>query len=287
MNTESKYAFNGSMALAEAHENHQFCELFTTAEGIKNYSPVEVGEVVIQKTGEESFCLVAKCWSEQSGYYVLNYSISKKDYLQFIEEKNKRLKILLKYTKENLFVRKMRAQKHIDVRMTEKLYNQICKDAESCKKNPSAYLRELATGKRPRKALTNDEFEIMQDFVKVYRNYLNFFNATKGIMKGWSPEQKMKYIIDGQAYSWFRRFIIEGLPVMQRLIEGGRMQVNKVWIDAQGKQLPKYGRAVIAIIPDGTDNWKVVVAHRSKENGWSQPDIAYWFDVELPKREQS
>ena len=73
------------------------------------------------------------------------------------------------------------------------------------------------------------------------------------------------------------------------------------WIDAQGDDLPKYDREVIAIL----DNGEVVFAHRPSEywdgkdvvtgkvtryypktydkGGWNIPNVRYWLDVELPK----
>lgn len=68
------------------------------------------------------------------------------------------------------------------------------------------------------------------------------------------------------------------------------------WFDAQGDNVPKYGREVIVIGRDG----KVFYGHRPDpkevtmvegkpyhaktydKNGWNWPDIALWLDVEIP-----
>lgn len=68
------------------------------------------------------------------------------------------------------------------------------------------------------------------------------------------------------------------------------------WYDAQGDNVPEYGREVIVIGRDG----KVFFGHRPNpkevtmvegkpyhaktydKNGWNWPDIALWLDVEVP-----
>ena len=68
------------------------------------------------------------------------------------------------------------------------------------------------------------------------------------------------------------------------------------WYDAQGDDVPEYGREVIVIGRDG----KVSYGHRPDpkevtmvdgkpyhaktydKNGWNWPDIALWLDVEIP-----
>ena len=68
------------------------------------------------------------------------------------------------------------------------------------------------------------------------------------------------------------------------------------WYDAQGDNVPKYGREVIVIGRDG----KVFYGHRPDpkevtmvegkpyhaktydKNGWNWPNIALWLDVEVP-----
>lgn len=71
---------------------------------------------------------------------------------------------------------------------------------------------------------------------------------------------------------------------------------KNLWHDAQGDNVPEYGREVIVIGRDG----KVFYGHRPDpkeyvridgevchaktygKNGWNWPDIALWLDVEIP-----
>ena len=302
MDNVSNYSFNGSEALAESREDYRFYERFVDVNGNKIYEPVEVTDVCVMiykiekpdiTYASDSYYLTAKCFSEICGDYTLRYCIAKKQYLDFINDKNGnyRLELLLQYSKGDLFVRKVRARVHIDVRMRNELYKQICDDAERCKMTPSAYLRELSKGKRPRAALTEDEFVIMKDFVKIYHHYDNFFNAVKGYMKGMTSEQKLNLLIEGLAWKNFRLFIIEGLPVMKRLVDGSRMRQNNTWHDAQGEKLPKIGREVIVFIQSSDKSLKVDIAYRLNPKlqnvfgigKWNKPYVKYWLDVELPK----
>jgi len=306
MEEVSKYSFNGSEALAESREDYQFYECLEDTDGNKEYIPIDVADVRVVKVESEqedaskkslSYYLTVQCFSEVSGEYTLRYSIARKQYLSFVNEKKVgdfRLNILLKYSKGDLFVRKVEGRTHIDIRMTTALHKQICADAEACKMTPSAYLRDLAKGKRPRAAFTKEEFEIMGDFVKVYHNYLNFFNAANGYMKGMTPDQKLKFLIEGMAYREWRRYLIDGLPIMKRLIDGSRMRLNNTWHDAQGKKLPKIGRKVIALIQSADEPLTVAFAYRPnpKEQNtfdkgkWNQSNVKYWLDVELPNEKE-
>ena len=71
------------------------------------------------------------------------------------------------------------------------------------------------------------------------------------------------------------------------------------WHDAQGDNVPEYGREVIVIGRDG----KVFYGHRPDpkefvridgevchaktygKNGWNWPEIALWLDVEIPQEQ--
>lgn len=320
MDKDRKYTFNASEALDKSRVDFGFYEVYGENDQ-KLFVPTSVSEVGVyvdaaQPDGELKkatlYHLTAKCWNKASGDFTLDYIISKKEYLEFLNTHKRdevRLNLFLKYSKKDLQVRKARKSKHIDVRMTDDLYEQICKDAAACNLDPSVYLRELAKKSRPRKSLSEEESSVMQDFVAVYHNYDNFFNATKGVMKGLTPQQKLEYMIEGNTYRTWRKFLLEGLPIMKRMIDGQRMYSNSVWKDAQGKQLPKYDREVIALVPHGDEGYKVVFAHRPNPKGWTgrnvdtgevthytpqlydvggwnQPKVKYWLDVNIPKQEK-
>lgn len=76
---------------------------------------------------------------------------------------------------------------------------------------------------------------------------------------------------------------------------------NNLWKDAQGEDLPKIDRDVIALV-EAYGGYKVVFAHRPKHfcgekdvdynqpiiydnGGWNMPDVVYWLDLDLPIKE--
>ena len=159
MDNDSKYKINGSETLDKVREGFGFCEVWTDDKGQKLFVPVTVGEVRVTiddlQPGDDTnkpllHHLVAACWSEAAGYYSLEYNITKKEYLDFINTHKKdegRLKLLLKYTKKELQIRKRAKGKHIDVRMSDELYDQICRDADATQAvglSPSACREEAS-----------------------------------------------------------------------------------------------------------------------------------------------
>lgn len=92
--------------------------------------------------------------------------------------------------------------------------------------------------------------------------------------------------------------------VAKYFLAGAEWYRNNIWKDAQGDDLPELDREVIALTTQG----KVVFAHRPKETwtgrniitgevktyepvrydvgGWNQPDVKYWLDIDLPKKEE-
>lgn len=93
----------------------------------------------------------------------------------------------------------------------------------------------------------------------------------------------------------------EKLLCVEHFKAGAKWKAENLWKPADGNDLPKIGREVIALL----DNGKVVFAHRPPEywdgkdivtgkvtrhypktygkGGWNIPNIKYWLDVELPK----
>lgn len=80
--------------------------------------------------------------------------------------------------------------------------------------------------------------------------------------------------------------------------------INPLWKDAQGDDLPPIDKEVIVLL----DNGKVCYGHRPKEywdgkniatgevtrhypkrydkGGWNIPDVKWWLDADLPKMEK-
>ena len=112
---------------------------------------------------------------------------------------------------------------------------------------------------------------------------------------------------------------ISGLYIIDEEVEafkvGAKWQKENLWKPADGDDLPEYDREVVVLInynaqlnihDEEYPTYRVGFGHRPNPNGWygknietnevthytpklynkggwNAPDIAYWFDVELPK----
>ena len=89
------------------------------------------------------------------------------------------------------------------------------------------------------------------------------------------------------------------LDLQEAYCIGAEQVLSALWKDAQGDDLPEYGREVIALY-NYLGHWKIQFAHRPDPNeyvvvegeklyaktygkGWNWDNIALWLDVELPK----
>lgn len=89
------------------------------------------------------------------------------------------------------------------------------------------------------------------------------------------------------------------------------LEVKEIWKSANGEDLPEYDREVVVFtqnFPDDAGILRVAIAHRPNPNGfdgknvttgkvehytpktydkggWSIPDVVWWLDCDLPKKE--
>ena len=108
------------------------------------------------------------------------------------------------------------------------------------------------------------------------------------------------------------QWLKDALPTLagQKSFEaGGKWQLEHLWHDAQGKDLPEIDREVIVLCDDGYGGYKVYYGHRPYKKGylgkslvtgnmetfyphtygkggWNIPDVRYWLDADLPKEEE-
>lgn len=104
--------------------------------------------------------------------------------------------------------------------------------------------------------------------------------------------------IGGGNFSEMAREMNRAKPFEAGAEHGYQYARKNLWFDAQGDNVPEYGREVIVIGRDG----KVFFGHRPDpkevtmidgkpyhaktydKNGWNWPNIALWLDVEVPDK---
>ena len=123
--------------------------------------------------------------------------------------------------------------------------------------------------------------------------YSNDYKASKAAFDWWYslPEEQRKAAD------------IDAEPDLLDAYEEGFLKALEMigWHDAQGDNLPEYGREVIVLERRNHGGYRVCFGHRPNpkeyvvidgkkcfakthdKGQWSLPDLAYWLDVELPE----
>lgn len=107
-------------------------------------------------------------------------------------------------------------------------------------------------------------------------------------------------------HSWLKD-ALPTLAAMKSFIKGAEWQLNNLWHDAQGDDLPEIDMEVIVLCDDYHGGYKVCFGHRPNrkgylgksmvtgnvetfyphtygKGGWNIPDVRWWLDVKLPEQ---
>ena len=218
---ETIYRFNGSKFLKEIEPEKGFFEVsesFLNGQRHKTFAPVAIGKVWV--SGDSKYYLHAEVNSSVNGAYVTRFEISEKEYKKFQNYKGdkRRLNLFNKVAGGTIVIRKIVATKHIDVRVTPELYDELEQGAKACKQSLSDFCRELLKGMRPRAALSEEELVMMKKLIKIRSDVFNFYSALSGAMKGMSKEERLVYLVEGQTTTWCRRYIKNALVYLDSVI---------------------------------------------------------------------
>lgn len=108
------------------------------------------------------------------------------------------------------------------------------------------------------------------------------------------------------------QWLKDALPTLagqKSFVAGGKWQLEHLWHDAQGEDLPEIDREVIVLCDDGYGCYKVCFGHRPNKQGidgireltktpyhieaktygkggWNIPDVKWWLDADLPKEDE-
>lgn len=152
----------------------------------------------------------------------IDYVISKEQYEKWQNTKGekRRINLLLAVSQNTLKIRKIPANKHIEIRVTSGLYDKMKGYADRCKMPVSDYCREiLKGGPVPRAALSSEELAIMKDVIDVKHNIMQFRDALLAVLKDVPKEDRLNYVIEGMPYSWWEASIDKALSYLNRVIK--------------------------------------------------------------------
>lgn len=206
---ETIYKVNGDDFLKKHHPEKSF--FLKKQDGI--WHPVSVGKIWVSNFNKV-FKICALVDSVRH-----TYEISEEQWKKWLKLKsdNKRMSVLIDAA-DDLKIRKIPASKHIDLRVRKDFYDKIAADAEICKLPISVYCRYLLEGSQPKAAFTDEEKENIIALVNFQQNLKNYANAMKAVSYKIPAEQRPFWIIEGVAYTEYRRIIKETLLYIDKVI---------------------------------------------------------------------
>lgn len=105
-------------------------------------------------------------------------------------------------------MREYQATKHVSLRMTERLYNELSAGAKTCEMDLSKYALKLLDGKRPKAALTKEELALMKAIQTTRSDFQLMENAIYNQLKGLTKEEIFAKVIEGKEFDFWRRMLL-------------------------------------------------------------------------------
>jgi len=221
---ETRYKVNG-LALLEALDSakgffYKQTDRFKEVSGKYTYTPIKVFDMTISG-GPDKFYLHAMIAA--SGDTCLtrhDFEISENDYKKFQQTKSQwfRLELLTKASNGLIVTKKIVASKHIDIRVTEELYEQLSKEAEKCKIPVSEYCRKHLEGKKPVAAFSEKEREDMNKILQLSSDLVHYKSALENsFFKTLSTDERIRFLGTSDELSKFRLQINEAVQVINKL----------------------------------------------------------------------
>lgn len=124
---------------------------------------------------------------------------------------------VLRRNRTGLCVRKWPADKMLHLKVTERLLDELTVGSEKCGQSLNRYCNGLLSGKRPRAAFSKDELELLQGLKKSRADVQLQFNAMIAEFAHRSDEERLKAVISGKSYEWWREYLITALEFFDRM----------------------------------------------------------------------
>ena len=186
-----------------------------------SWEPVTVGDLWVDETDRK--CQMHFVVYRSSGSIEqVDQPISRQSYTLFGSYKldAHRVDLIDKVLRKNrtgLRIRKWTATEMLHLKVTKRLMDELLGNAEKCGQNLSQYCTTLLSGKHPRAAFSPEEVELLRDLKKERADVLFMFNAMIEEVAHLSAEQRMKLVINGRSYDWWREHLITALEFFDRM----------------------------------------------------------------------
>ena len=186
-----------------------------------SWEPVTVGDLWVDETDRK--CQMHFVVYRSSGSIEqVDQPISRQSYTLFGSYKldAHRVDLIDKVLRENrtgLRIRKWTATEMLHLKVTKRLLDELLGNAEKCGQNLSQYCTTLLSGKHPRAAFTEEELDLLRNLKKSRGDVEFQFIAMVAEFKNKSPEERMKAVISGKSYEWWREYLITALEFLDNI----------------------------------------------------------------------
>ena len=186
-----------------------------------SWESVTVGDLWVDETDKK--CQMHFVVYRSSGSIEqVDQSISRQSYTLFGSYKldAHRVDLIDKVLRKNrtgLRIRKWTATEMLHLKVTKRLMDELLGNAEKCGQNLSQYCTTLLSGKHPRAAFTEEELDLLRNLKKSRGDVEFQFIAMVAEFKNKSPEERMKAVISGKSYEWWREYLITALEFLDNI----------------------------------------------------------------------
>ena len=186
-----------------------------------SWEPVTVGDLWVDETDRK--CQMHFVVYRSSGSIEqVDQPISRQSYTLFGSYKldAHRVDLIDKVLRKNrtgLRIRKWTATEMLHLKVTKRLLDELRENAEKCGQNLSQYCTTLLSGKHPRAAFTEEELDLLRNLKKSRGDVEFQFIAMVAEFKNKSPEERMKAVISGKSYEWWREYLITALEFLDNI----------------------------------------------------------------------
>ena len=186
-----------------------------------SWEPVTVGDLWVDETDRK--CQMHFVVYRNSGSIEqVDQPISRQSYTLFGSYKldAHRVDLIDKVLRKNrtgLRIRKWTATEMLHLKVTKRLMDELRENAKKCGQNLSQYCTTLLSGKHPRAAFTEEELDLLRNLKKSRGDVEFQFIAMVAEFKNKSPEERMKAVISGKSYEWWREYLITALEFLDNI----------------------------------------------------------------------
>lgn len=216
--TETLYQFNADEYLKSIDSELHFYERLEIPLDEDHFEigweKISVGKVWVTK-GPKNCQIHADIQSLTLGEDVTK-EITPEQYRRFLDYKGekRRLNMFLEVWKDLIWMKREKATRHVDLRVTPDLYEELCKGAKASKKTLSDYCRDILKGKVPKAALSDEETKLVMELVALRSDTAHLRNAMAGHLAGMSKEKRLALLIEGKSFAWWRDYIKKSLIIL-------------------------------------------------------------------------